>query len=36
MFNFYQINKDNKIQTRDRLTINTLIPHQLNQFKLII
>jgi len=28
MFNFYQINKDDEIQTRDRLVIKALIPCQ--------
>ena len=28
MLNFYQINEDSEIQTRDRLVIKTLIPYQ--------
>jgi hypothetical protein len=28
MLNFYQINKDNEIRTRDRLVIKALIPCQ--------
>jgi hypothetical protein len=28
IINFYQINKDSEIETRDRLVIKTLIPYQ--------
>jgi hypothetical protein len=30
VLNFYQINRDGEIQTRDRLVIKTLIPCQKN------
>ena len=39
MCNFYQINRDSEIQTRDRLVIKTLIPYQrtisTEKFKLL-
>jgi hypothetical protein len=30
VFNFYQINEDVEIRTRDRLVINALIPYQIS------
>ena len=35
MLNFYQINEDDEIQTRDRLIIKTLISRQRNYIKVL-